>query len=287
MFIVNLQNIMCKIIWPREPSTKMLNMCCVAGLSSLLSVYLIHKATGNWRGTLRTITTYPALVLFPIVGFFTFGKVQDKASQPSHGLALSWKWTFVNMLMSLGVATVLHVHDMEQINLRFLYMSVQTEAIDSPGSWWHMGWSQASYIRDWTKDLVFSAFLMVLLFCRKEPVYGVLLADLPEEPHVMTQDEELQPLVVAAPAKYTRQVVSFERELANFFQVGTQAQIYEAPDGRTLSHCFDHRGTSRFKGITLSCQPRNWLLVANPEVGNSEYIHYSELPTPLIIVYLV
>ena len=40
-------------------------------------------------------------------------------------------------------------------------------------------------------------------------------------------------------------------------------------------------------GITLSCQPQNWLLVANPEVGNSEYIHYSELPTPLIIVYLV
>ena len=148
MFIVNLQNIMCKIIWPREPSTKMLNMCCVAGLSSLLSVYLIHKATGNWRGTLRTITTYPALVLFPIVGFFTFGKVQDKASQTSHGLALTWKWTFVNMLMSFGVTTVLHMHDMEQINLRYLNMSVQKEVIDSPGAWWHMGWSQASYIRE-------------------------------------------------------------------------------------------------------------------------------------------
>ena len=41
------------------------------------------------------------------------------------------------------------------------------------------------------------------------------------------------------------------------------------------------------KGITLSCQPQNWLLVANPVVGNAEYIDYSELPTPLIIVYLV
>ena len=58
---------------------------------------------------------------------------------------------------------------------------------------------------------------MVLLFWRKEPVYGVLLPELPEEPHVMTQDEELEPLVVAAPAKYTRQVVSFERELAKLF----------------------------------------------------------------------
>ena len=148
VFIVNMQNIMCTLAWPKEPSTKMLNMCCVAGLSSLLSIYLIHKVTGNWRGTLRTITTYPALVLFPIVGFFTFGKVQDKASQPSHGLALTWKWTFVNMLMSFGVTTVLHMHDMEQINLRYLNMSVQKEAIDSPGAWWHMGWSQASYIRE-------------------------------------------------------------------------------------------------------------------------------------------
>ena len=40
-------------------------------------------------------------------------------------------------------------------------------------------------------------------------------------------------------------------------------------------------------GITLSCLPQNWLLVANSEIDNSEYIHYSELPTPLIIVYLV
>ena len=148
VFIVNMQNIMCTLVWPKEPSTKMLNMCCVAGLSSLLSVCLIYKAAGSWRGTLRTITTYPALVLFPIVGFFTFGKVQDKASQPSHGLALTWKWTFVNMLMSFGVTTVLHMHDMEQINLRYLNMSVQKEAIDSPGAWWHMGWSQASYIRE-------------------------------------------------------------------------------------------------------------------------------------------
>ena len=42
-----------------------------------------------------------------------------------------------------------------------------------------------------------------------------------------------------------------------------------------------------FTGITLSCQPQNCLLVDNPEVGNFEYIHYSELPSPLMIVYLV
>ena len=97
---------------------------------------------------------------------------------------------------------------------------------------------------------LFVYFLNKHDFCwRKEPVYGVLLPEIPEEPHVITQDEELEPLVVAAPAKYTRQVVSFERELAKLFflQVGPQAQIHEAPVGNRLPHCFDHRGTSRFK----------------------------------------
>ena len=35
-------------------------------------------------------------------------------------------------------------------------------------------------------------------------------------------------------------------------------------------------------GNPQDCQPQNWLLVANPEVGNSEYVHYSGLPTPII-----
>ena len=43
----------------------------------------------------------------------------------------------------------------------------------------------------------------------------------------------------------------------------------------------------KISGITLNCQPQNCLLVDNPEVGNFEYIHYSELPSPLMIVYLV
>ena len=35
-------------------------------------------------------------------------------------------------------------------------------------------------------------------------------------------------------------------------------------------------------GNPQDCQPHIWLLVANPEVGNSEYVHYSGLPTPII-----
>ena len=206
VFIVNLQNMMCKIVWAKEPSTKILNMCCVAGLSSLLSVCLIYKALGSLRCALKTIATYPALVLIPVVGFFTFGKVQEKTiSQPIHGLALSWKWTFVNMLMSLGVTTALHVHDMDQMNLSFLQMT--TESVDSHGALSYLVWSPASYIRIWTKDVLISTFLMVLLFWRQEPVYGVLLTGVSEEPHVMRHGE-LEPLVQSAPAKYSRQAVS-------------------------------------------------------------------------------
>ena len=205
VFIVNMQNMMCKIVWAKEPSTKILNMCCVAGPSSLLSVCLIYKALGSLRSALKTIATYPALVLLPVVGFFTFGKIQEKTvSQPIHGLALSWKWTFVNMLMSLGVTTALHMHDMDQMNLRFLYMSVATESVDPRGAYRYLGRSQASYIRIWTKDVLISSFLMVLLFWHQEPAYGVLLPGLSEEPHVMRHGE-LEPLVLSAPAKYSRQ----------------------------------------------------------------------------------
>ena len=208
VFMVNLQNMMCKIVWAKEPSTKILNLFCVAGLSSLLSVFLIYKALGSWRCALKAIATYPALVLLPVVGFFTFGKIQEKTSQPTLGLSLSWKWTFVNMLMSLGVTTALHVHDMDQMNLRFLHMLVATESVDSRAAWRYSGWSQAWYIRTWMKDVLISTFLMVLLFWRHEPVYGVLLPEPSEGPHVIRQDGELEPLVMSTPATYSRQAGS-------------------------------------------------------------------------------
>ena len=207
VFIVNLQNLMCKIVWAREPSTKILNLCCVAGLSSLLSVHLIYKALGSWRCALKAIAAYPALILLPVVGLFTFGK-----SNHNLGLSLSWKWTFVNMLMSLGVTTAFHVHDMDQMNLSFLHMTVATESVDSHGALSYLVWSEASYIRIWTKDVLTSTFLMVLLFWRQEPEYGVLLPELSEGPHVMRQDGELEPLLLSTPVRYSRQEGSL-----NFF----------------------------------------------------------------------
>ena len=245
VFIVNLQNPMCKIVWAREPSTKILNLCCVAGLSTLLSVCLIYKALGSWRCALKAIAAYPALILLPVVGLFTFGKSKQKASQPTLGLSLSWKWTFVNMLMSLGVTTALHVHDMEQMNLSFLHMTVATESVDSHGALSYLVWSQASYIRIWTKDVLINTFLMVLLFWRQEPEYGVLLPELSEGPHVMRQDGELEPLLMSTPVRYSRQEgsLNFFFGQTAFLQIRTEAKICEASIGLPHPPCIDDGGT--------------------------------------------
>ena len=157
---------------------------------------------------MKTIATYPALVVLPIVSYFSFGKIQEKVSQPTLGLALSWKWTFVNMLMSLSVTTALHMHEMTQINLTFLHMSV-TESVGSGGP--SRGWSsQATYIGAWSKDVLVSSLLTILLYWHQEPVYGVLLPELTQEPHVM-KEGQLEPLGISSPAKYSRQT-GFQRK---------------------------------------------------------------------------
>ena len=151
---------------------------------------------------MKSIATYPALVVLPIVSYFSFGKIQEPVSQPALGLALSWKWTFVNMLMSLSVTTALHMHEMTHINLRFLEMSL-TESVGSGRV--PRGWSsQADYIGAWSKDVLVSSFLTILLFWRQEPVYGVLLPELTNEPHVM-RDGVVEPLGISSPAEYSRQ----------------------------------------------------------------------------------
>ena len=147
---------------------------------------------------MKTIATYPALVALPMVSYFSFGKIQEKVSQPTLGLALSWKWTFVNMLMSLSVSTALHMHELTQRNLRFLFISVTGSV--GPGVI-----SEAAYIGEWSKDVLVSSFLTVLLYWRQEPVFGVLLPELTQEPHLMRQGE-LEPLGISSPAKYSRQI---------------------------------------------------------------------------------
>ena len=150
---------------------------------------------------METVVTYPALVVLPIVSYFSFAKIEDSVLQPSLGLALSWKWTFVNMLMSLSVTTVLHMHELAQWNQRLLYMSV-TESVD-PGVALRGG-DEATYIMDWSKDVLICSFLTALLFWRQQPVFGVLLPELVQEPHVMRQGQ-VEPLAIPSPAKYSRQ----------------------------------------------------------------------------------
>ena len=75
VFLLNLQTLMSKIAWAKEPSTKILNL--------LLSIWLIYKAMGSLKSALKTIATYPGLLLLPVVGFFSFGKIKEKGSSYS------------------------------------------------------------------------------------------------------------------------------------------------------------------------------------------------------------
>ena len=254
VFAVNAEALYCKIAWPKEPSTKMLNLFCVAGSTSLLSIFLIFKALGSWKRVFKAIATYPGLILLPTVGYFSFGKIQEKVSEPTLGLALSWKWTFVNMLMSLGVTTALHMHDMDQMNLGFFNMSIK-ESVDCGGVWRGLGWTEASYIREWTKDVLVSSFLTILLFWRQEPVFGVLLPELSEEPggtwnmepHHLTREGEIEPLVISSPVKYSRQAQAPCGKKIFFLQIGTEEKISEASLGHPRPHHVDHRGARHGK----------------------------------------
>ena len=72
------------------------------------------------------------------------------------------------------------------------------------------------------------------------------------------------------------------------------SKLYEKEFLEIRKHCRRHNGPkscvllpkqlpiTTLKGNPQDCQPQNWLLVANPEVGNSEYVHYSGLPTPIM-----
>ena len=241
VFIVNTEALHCKISWAQEPSTKILNLVCVASLSALLSVCLIYKALGSWSCALKTIATYPALVVLPIVSYFSFGKIKE--NQPTLGLALSWKWTFVNMLMSLSVTTVLHMHELPYLNLKIVYKSVMDV---SPGGVLRDWNTEAAYIAAWTKDVLVSSFLTILLYWRQEPVYGVLLPEQTEEPHVMRQGE-VEPIGSSSPAKYSRQK-GFKRKLiCCLFQVGAEAEISEARFGLPYPPHPPHHGTPSSK----------------------------------------
>ena len=100
VFLVNHFGLFTKICWPREGATMLANIIFVFVSSAALALFSLHQALGSWGNVAKIATRYPALVVLPIVGFFTFGPTKRALPQDISGVALNWNLTFANMAAS-------------------------------------------------------------------------------------------------------------------------------------------------------------------------------------------
>ena len=153
---------------------------CVCTLSLLLALLSLYQAVGCWKTLLKIISSYPALLLLPVFTCFTFGRYADG----EEGLALSWKWTAVNMLVSYFWCT--------------LRMLLQVEVWETTV---HHSWILHPESTHTNELLLYNVlvnnclailFTAMLFFSKLQ--YGVLLPSHPESAHVL-QAGAVVPLV--------------------------------------------------------------------------------------------
>ena len=176
VFIVNMYSLHCKISWPREGINLVVNILSVYLLSATIALFSLYQALGGWQIMARMVVNYPALIILPIFGYFTFGKIHE--CQDTRGVALNWNWTLVNMLASLSLTTAMGLLDLSQshTHLRSLHI-------------WVTGYSGSEhFLRERTFAsyvsaavmIVFSVLLTVFLYWHQIQEYGVLLPHLPQ-----------------------------------------------------------------------------------------------------------
>ena len=171
VFIVNLYGLHSKVSWPREGLNLVVNIFCVYFSSAIIALASLYQALGGFRDTTKLIVNYPALVILPIFGYFTFGKIHE-----CQGVALNWNWTFVNMLVSLTLTTALGLLDLSQSQPQI--RSLQIWVTEYPGSEHFLrGYTYASYVSA-AVMIIFSVLLTLLLYWHQLPEYGVLLPHL-------------------------------------------------------------------------------------------------------------
>ena len=98
------------------------NMIFVFVSSAALALFSLHKALGKWEKVAKITTRYPALVILPIVGFFTFGPTERALPQDISGVALNWKLTFANMAASSCFTACFGFLELSQPHLWSLHM---------------------------------------------------------------------------------------------------------------------------------------------------------------------
>ena len=201
-FVVNMLSIHSKMSWPREGLFLVVNILCVYICSATIALLSLYQALGSWVSTGRVVLYYPALIILPTFGYFTFGKVLD--CQDCEGVALNWNWTLVNTLASLSLTTALGVLDLSQSHghLRSLHLWVT----GCPGSHDFLREQTFASFATVAVMILISVILTVLLYWHQREEHGVLLPHLLHQPHVKGQQGQLVPFTPPPATKYSRQV---------------------------------------------------------------------------------
>ena len=174
VFLVNMYGLHSKIAWPREGFNLVANIFCVYLSSAIIALSSLCQALGGLQNTARMVVNYPALVILPIFGYFTFGKIHQ--CPDTRGVALNWNWTLVNMLASLALTTALGLLDLSQSQAHL--RSDLIWVTEYPGSEHFLReWTYASYVSA-AVLIVVSVFLTLLLYWHQNQEYGVLLPHL-------------------------------------------------------------------------------------------------------------
>ena len=184
--------------------------CSICSLSMLLALVPLRQAAGSWRKVLSLTTSYPALLLLPMFSYFTFAA--HNTADGVAGLVLSWKWTWINMLLSFVGTTLRMLLSMAEAETASLCRMIAfpppappNPSTFSPLFLWALPLDLSSPEDPIYICLAFTcaSMLLTLLLSRLELKYGVLLPDDPHSPHFLEEG-----LVVAlaspAPALYSR-----------------------------------------------------------------------------------
>ena len=186
-------NVKYMLVW-YLPSVNSVFMATFSVFIALLSLY---EGLGCWKSICRMVLSCPPLVILPIFGFFTFGRTQAQGEDVK-GVALSSKWTMVNMLGSCLLSLVRYLSSLSHTSL----VSLHAWLLQFPGA------HQFTHFKGvglyfYCLISTFSAIFFTLLLLWWPVECGVILPHLPGVLHVV-QEGEVLPLIHPPPPTFTR-----------------------------------------------------------------------------------
>ena len=196
-FIINNIGTHSKVSWSRNELTTMLNMASNFLVSAAIALHSLHQGLGSWGRTGEMVMKFPALIILPTFGYFTFGKVNGLDTP---AVCLNWKSTFVNMATSLALTASFGLMDNIYSCQSLLYFWI----LDSEKN---QRLTFNSYMFEAVIS-VCSVMLTILIYWNPTDEYGVLLADHPNQPHLM-RDGHLVAITNSPEPMYNRQVDTF------------------------------------------------------------------------------